>query len=159
YAANNQANPATSATKSSINKTVLRLLAAISLYTRNYSSSLVHYLEADFCGLGDSSHLCLLDLKKLALLEAKHASRGVVWHRLDLDVQITHRCVIETASSLNLVFSIYHLVLELFEILISLQVMVCFSNGKQDLQRTGQHVLGISRFLHALSVDDSCTRL
>src|ERR1035438_9565893 len=94
----------------------------------------LHFLEFH----GYRFAICGVRLEELPLLEAEHPRQNVGRERLYLRVEVAHDGIVVTARVLNGVFDLAEGILQLRELLRSLQLRIILGDGKQALERSGE---------------------
>ena len=77
----------------------------------------------------------------------------VGWEQFNFGIKVLSASVIETASSLELVFTVLELLLKIFEVFVGFEFWISFSYSK-DLRKSTLHgTFSFSGFLWSLSAD------
>jgi hypothetical protein len=109
--------------------------------------------EFNFNWVLDVGQLGFVDVEELfVFVEAEHAGEDIGRKNGALGVEVTDDTVVEAAGSLDLVFGVSQLGLEIQEVLASLQVRVGLSDGKIALQRSLELVLSLGGFGGTLGI-------
>ena len=87
--------------------------------------------------------LAISDFEKFALRETEQACDDIAREHIDLVVERQHVTIVEAAGSLNLVFRVRELPLQLEEVLVGLEIRIGFRDCKQALQRIREHIFGL----------------
>ncbi len=116
---------------------VLRLFAAIALYKVKPA-----FLELYVDWLFNASHV--FDFKEFSILKIEHSCNYVGWELLDPSVQVPDTAIVEPTCSLDFIFGINQLALQLLEIFASAKLRICFRYCEQAFQCLFELVLSLS---------------
>ena len=84
----------------------------------------------------------VIRLEVLGLLEVEETGDNVGRHGFDGGVELQDHIIVELARVGDLVLKVLELGLQIHEVLVGLQLWICFSGGLKVDQRTGQLVFG-----------------
>ncbi len=95
----------------------------------------------------------VVELEERLRLEAEEPRHDAVGERLDADVEIAHSAVVVAARHLQLVLDLGHLLLQVEEILVGLELGIAFRQGKEASERRIQALLGGGLPVHIVGRD------
>ena len=99
-------------------------------------------LKFDFGGVGDLGGFGVFDFEILADLETETLGDHIAGKYFHFNIKFFGAGVVEATSGLDFVLNVLKLFLELFEVLVGLELGIRFGNGKDFREAGGKRVFG-----------------